>query len=164
MQCCWSDAEVTAGWCSGCEVVGLIDHAPAGRVGDGGFCKGGTSEREGGCRGAAPEGASKRSARALRLTRCSLCCGPWPLPRREPCFHVAARVPPPQNPNVPQKTLECLRDLPAMYNTATVEDVRMVYEHFDFSDEGLFTCVGTSGECGGGRRHELRLANSQVMA
>lgn len=50
-----------------------------------------------------------------------------------------------QNPNVPQKTLECLRDLQQLYNTVSVDDIRYVYEQFNFDDDHIYTCVGTSG-------------------
>lgn len=51
-----------------------------------------------------------------------------------------------QNPNVPQKTLECLRDLQQLYNTVSVDDIRYVYEQFNFDDDHIYTCVGTSGK------------------
>ena len=50
-----------------------------------------------------------------------------------------------QSPAVPLKSVECLRDLTAMYESITVEDVYEAYNHFDFSDEATFTCIGTSG-------------------
>jgi hypothetical protein len=47
---------------------------------------------------------------------------------------------------VPYKRVECLRDLRAMYESATIDDLYDAYTHFDFSDESVFTCVGTSGK------------------
>lgn len=47
------------------------------------------------------------------------------------------------------KSLECLRDLQRLYDTATVDDIKYVYEQFNFDDDHIFTCVGTSGESGG---------------
>ena len=44
-------------------------------------------------------------------------------------------------PQVP----ECLRDLRAMYEAATVDDVHDAYAHFELGDDRVFTCVGTSG-------------------
>lgn len=84
------------------------------------------------------------------------CC--WPLLTR--CFsHAPSLVSPPlqpflapssplcaQNPHVPHKTLECLRDLQRLYDAATVDDIKYVYEQFQFDDDNLYTCVGTSGE------------------
>lgn len=46
---------------------------------------------------------------------------------------------------MPQKTLECLRDLQQLYNTVSVDDIRYVYEQFNFDDDHIYTCVGTSG-------------------
>ncbi|KXZ51944.1 hypothetical protein GPECTOR_11g69 [Gonium pectorale] len=51
-----------------------------------------------------------------------------------------------QNPHVPHKTLECLRDLQRLYDAATVDDIKYVYEQFNFDDDHIFTCVGTSGK------------------
>ncbi|GIL94695.1 hypothetical protein Vretimale_918 [Volvox reticuliferus] len=51
-----------------------------------------------------------------------------------------------QNPHVPHKTLECLRDLQRLYDAATVDDIKYVYEQFNFDDDHVFTCVGTSGK------------------
>ncbi|KAG2437818.1 hypothetical protein HXX76_005438 [Chlamydomonas incerta] len=51
-----------------------------------------------------------------------------------------------QNPHVPHKTLECLRDLQRLYDAATVDDIKYVYEQFKFDDDNLYTCVGTSGK------------------
>ena len=51
-----------------------------------------------------------------------------------------------QSPSVPLKSVECLRDLTAMYESITVEDIYEAYSHFDFSDEATFTCIGTSGQ------------------
>lgn len=50
-----------------------------------------------------------------------------------------------QSPEVPLKTVDCLRDLRAMYEGATVEDVTDAYAQFNFDDDHVFTCVGTSG-------------------
>ena len=48
--------------------------------------------------------------------------------------------------SVPLKSVECLRDLRAMYEAVTVEDVSDAYNQFDFSDGAVFTCIGTSGK------------------
>lgn len=50
-----------------------------------------------------------------------------------------------QSPAVPLKTVECLRDLRAMYEAITIEDIYDAYNNFDFSDEAVFSCIGTSG-------------------
>ena len=51
-----------------------------------------------------------------------------------------------QSPSVPLKSVECLRDLTAMYDAVTIEDIYEAYSHFDFSDEATYTCIGTSGQ------------------
>lgn len=51
-----------------------------------------------------------------------------------------------QSDAVPLKGVECLRDLITMYEAATVEDIFDAYSQFDFSDEKVFTCIGTSGK------------------
>lgn len=50
-----------------------------------------------------------------------------------------------QSGHVPLKVPECLRDLRAMYDAATVDDVHDAYAHFEMDDDHVFTCVGTSG-------------------
>ncbi|KAG7669392.1 hypothetical protein Ndes2526B_g05713 [Nannochloris sp. 'desiccata'] len=51
-----------------------------------------------------------------------------------------------QSDAVPLKSVECLRDLRAMYETITVDDIYDAYSQFDFSDDAVFTCIGTSGK------------------
>ncbi|GAX77204.1 hypothetical protein CEUSTIGMA_g4650.t1 [Chlamydomonas eustigma] len=51
-----------------------------------------------------------------------------------------------QNDHVPLKRVECLRDLKTMFEAATVEDIYHLYNHFNFDDNNLFTCVGISGK------------------
>jgi hypothetical protein len=51
-----------------------------------------------------------------------------------------------QSEAVPLKSVECLRDLRAMYETITVDDIYDAYSQFDFSDDAVFTCIGTSGK------------------
>jgi predicted Zn-dependent peptidase len=51
-----------------------------------------------------------------------------------------------QSPAVPLKSVECLRDMTLMYDAITVDDIYEAYNHFDFSDEATFTCIGTSGQ------------------
>lgn len=51
-----------------------------------------------------------------------------------------------QSDAVPSKSVECLADLKMMYEAVTVEDIYDAYEQFDFSDEAVFTCIGTSGK------------------
>jgi len=53
-----------------------------------------------------------------------------------------------QSEAVPLKTPQCLRDLVAMYEACTIEDVAGVYDLFNFTDGNVFTCIGTSGKNG----------------
>lgn len=50
-----------------------------------------------------------------------------------------------QREEVPHKSTACIRDLPAMYEAATVADVYDAYQYLLTDDDHLFTCVGTSG-------------------
>ncbi len=69
-----------------------------------------------------------------------------------------------QSEAVPLKVPECLRDLRAMYDAATVDDVHDAYAHFELGDDRVFTCVGTSGpqpppaKPGSGARPGMRTA------
>jgi hypothetical protein len=51
-----------------------------------------------------------------------------------------------QSDAVPLKSVECLRDLTAMYETISIDDIYDAYNQFDFSDDAVFTCIGTSGK------------------
>lgn len=50
-----------------------------------------------------------------------------------------------QSSEVPLKVPECLRDLRAMYEAATIDDINDAYARFALDDDHIFTCVGTSG-------------------
>ncbi|KFM27169.1 putative zinc protease PqqL [Auxenochlorella protothecoides] len=81
-----------------------------------------------------------------------------------------------QAPGVPLKTLDCLRDLRAMYDTATVDDLYDMHqkasfgcmgwsggmersERFNFDDDAIFSCIGVSGrEAGAVKDHPLLAA------
>jgi predicted Zn-dependent peptidase len=51
-----------------------------------------------------------------------------------------------QAPGVPHKTVEALRDMVAVYESATVDDLYAVYDALELGDADVFTCVGTSGK------------------
>lgn len=64
-----------------------------------------------------------------------------------------------QAPGVPLKTLDCLRDLRAMYDTATVDDLYDMHQKFNFDDDAIFSCIGVSGrEAGAVKDHPLLAA------
>jgi len=50
------------------------------------------------------------------------------------------------NPHVPYKNIECLRDLKALYESLTVDDMYLLYSQLKLDDNSIFTCVGTSGK------------------
>ncbi|KAK3240438.1 hypothetical protein CYMTET_49716 [Cymbomonas tetramitiformis] len=50
-----------------------------------------------------------------------------------------------QSDAVPGKDLNCLRDLPAMYESARVEDIYHAYSGLQLDDGSIFSCVGVAG-------------------
>jgi hypothetical protein len=51
-----------------------------------------------------------------------------------------------QSSAVPIKTLQCIADLPAMYEAATVDDVYHAYSGLSLGDDDIFSCIGVSGQ------------------
>ena len=51
-----------------------------------------------------------------------------------------------QSDHVPGKTLDVLRDLIQMYESATVEDICEALAEFNLDDESVYTCIGVSGK------------------
>jgi hypothetical protein len=54
-----------------------------------------------------------------------------------------------QNPNVPLKNAECLRDLVAMYELLTIEDIITAYNQLGLGDDAVGGPVGGGGGGGG---------------
>lgn len=50
-----------------------------------------------------------------------------------------------QSDAVPAKVPECLRDVRAAFEAATLEDLYVWYDQLQLSDDSIFTCIGTSG-------------------
>ncbi|ONK70206.1 uncharacterized protein A4U43_C05F31360 [Asparagus officinalis] len=50
-----------------------------------------------------------------------------------------------QSSSTPRKDISCIKDLNALYEAATVEDVYMAYEHLKVDDNSLFSCIGVAG-------------------
>ncbi|CAD7695599.1 unnamed protein product [Ostreobium quekettii] len=50
-----------------------------------------------------------------------------------------------QSDKVPLKTVDCLRDIKAMYQSVTIKDVLDAYSRFDFRHDSIWSCIGTSG-------------------
>lgn len=59
-----------------------------------------------------------------------------------------------QSEQVPRKQVECIADLPSLYQAATVEDVQEAFTHLSLDDDSLFTCVGVAGAGVGPREGE----------
>lgn len=51
-----------------------------------------------------------------------------------------------QADSVPSKRLECLRDLNAMYEATTIDDVYEAYSYLKLDEDSVFSCIGTSGK------------------
>ena len=51
-----------------------------------------------------------------------------------------------QRDDVPGKRVEVLRDLVAMYEAATAEDIYEALQCFNLDDNNVFTCIGVSGK------------------
>eukprot|EP00873_Tetraselmis_striata_P020838 jgi/Tetstr1/441102/TSEL_029370.t1 len=51
-----------------------------------------------------------------------------------------------QADSVPSKRLECLRDLKAMYEAATINDVYDAYSYLRLDNASVYSCIGTSGK------------------
>lgn len=51
-----------------------------------------------------------------------------------------------QADSVPSKRLECLRDLRAMYEAATINDVYDAYSYLRLDNASVYSCIGTSGK------------------
>eukprot|EP00898_Chlorokybus_atmophyticus_P002810 jgi/Chlat1/352/Chrsp10S01473 len=50
-----------------------------------------------------------------------------------------------QADSVPRKSVGCVRDMPWLYENATVQDVQEIYDALDLRDEAIFTSVGVAG-------------------
>jgi hypothetical protein len=51
----------------------------------------------------------------------------------------------PQAADVPLKTVDCLRDLPAMMRAVTATDLNDAFALFGTNDDEIFTAIGTAG-------------------
>jgi hypothetical protein len=67
-----------------------------------------------------------------------------------------------QSEAVPLKGVECLRDLRAALDAATIDDMYDAYDQFDLSDEAVFTCVGVSGKDGTVRESPILRGRSGI--
>ncbi|KAL5199647.1 hypothetical protein ABZP36_020850 [Zizania latifolia] len=50
-----------------------------------------------------------------------------------------------QSSSVPRKEISCIKELTMLYESATIEDLYLAYEHLKVDDASLFACVGIAG-------------------
>ncbi|KAG8094857.1 hypothetical protein GUJ93_ZPchr0012g20478 [Zizania palustris] len=50
-----------------------------------------------------------------------------------------------QSSSVPRKEISCIKELTMLYESATIEDLYLAYEHLKVDDASLFACIGIAG-------------------
>ncbi|KAF6159744.1 hypothetical protein GIB67_030002 [Kingdonia uniflora] len=50
-----------------------------------------------------------------------------------------------QASSVPRKDISCIKELPSLYEAATIEDIYQAYEHLKVDEGSLFSCIGIAG-------------------
>ncbi|KAK4804060.1 hypothetical protein SAY86_003877 [Trapa natans] len=50
-----------------------------------------------------------------------------------------------QASSVPRKDISCIKDLTALYESATIEDVYVAYDQLKIDDDSLYSCAGIAG-------------------
>ncbi|XP_043709867.1 stromal processing peptidase, chloroplastic-like isoform X1 [Telopea speciosissima] len=50
-----------------------------------------------------------------------------------------------QATSVPRKDILCIKDLPLLYEAATIEDIYCAYKHLKVDEDSLFSCIGIAG-------------------
>ncbi|XBI11784.1 hypothetical protein VPH35_138768 [Triticum aestivum] len=50
-----------------------------------------------------------------------------------------------QSASVPRKDISCIKELTTLYESATIEDLYLAYEHLKVDDSSLFACIGIAG-------------------
>eukprot|EP00899_Mesostigma_viride_P019537 jgi/Mesvir1/27585/Mv07330-RA.1 len=61
---------------------------------------------------------------------------------------------------VERKTVRCIRDLPALYESVSVDDVYEVYNALDMRKDAIYTCVGVAGASNAGAGHAQEIAEA----
>ncbi|PIA34142.1 hypothetical protein AQUCO_03800008v1 [Aquilegia coerulea] len=54
-----------------------------------------------------------------------------------------------QASSVPRKDVACIKEMPLLYEVATIEDVYLAYEHLKIDEDSLFSCIGVAGSQAG---------------
>ncbi|KAA8541397.1 hypothetical protein F0562_025360 [Nyssa sinensis] len=50
-----------------------------------------------------------------------------------------------QSASVPRKDISCIKDLTLLYESATIEDIYLAYEHLKVDENSLYSCIGIAG-------------------
>ncbi|CAL5041862.1 unnamed protein product [Urochloa decumbens] len=50
-----------------------------------------------------------------------------------------------QSSSVPRKDVSCIKELTTLYESATIEDLYLAYEHLKVDESSLFACIGIAG-------------------
>jgi hypothetical protein len=50
-----------------------------------------------------------------------------------------------QSSSVPRKDISCIKEMTTLYESATIEDLYLAYEHLKVDDSSLFSCIGIAG-------------------
>ncbi|KAK3130863.1 hypothetical protein QOZ80_6BG0498930 [Eleusine coracana subsp. coracana] len=50
-----------------------------------------------------------------------------------------------QSSSVPRKDVSCIKELTTLYESATIEDLYLAYQHLKVDDSSLFACIGIAG-------------------
>ncbi|KAF0931421.1 hypothetical protein E2562_004549 [Oryza meyeriana var. granulata] len=50
-----------------------------------------------------------------------------------------------QSSSVPRKEISCIKELTTLYESATIEDLYLAYEHLKVDESSLFACIGIAG-------------------
>ncbi|KAL6873468.1 hypothetical protein ACP4OV_013550 [Aristida adscensionis] len=64
-----------------------------------------------------------------------------------------------QSSSVPRKDVSCIKELTTLYESATIEDLYLAYEHLKVDDSSLFACIGIAGAESGEDPNENGLWN-----
>ncbi|KAF9602274.1 hypothetical protein IFM89_026362 [Coptis chinensis] len=51
--------------------------------------------------------------------------------------------------SVPRKDIACIKEMPLLYEVATIEDVYLAYEFLKVDEDSLFSCIGVVGSQAG---------------
>ncbi|XP_031474223.1 stromal processing peptidase, chloroplastic isoform X2 [Nymphaea colorata] len=67
-----------------------------------------------------------------------------------------------QASSVPRKDISCIRDLPWLYEAATIEDVYVAYNQLKIDEDSLYSCIGIAGMPPGEDSVPLEVDESEI--